>query len=187
MNRLHQKYQEQVLPALKKKFGLANELEVPRLKKLVVNVGVTDQQHRDQSIENVANQISAITGQKPAVRRAKKSIAGFKLRQGDPVGVCVTLRGDRMYQFLDKTISVVIPRVKDFQGLPANSFDGGGNYNFGLTEQIIFPEIDYDKIDQIRGLQITLVTSAQTDEQAKELLTLLGLPLEKPDTNQTNA
>src|SRR5690606_3410301 len=122
-------------------------------------------------------------GQKPAKRVARQSIASFKLRQGDPVGVSVTLRGERMYQFLDKTISIVLPRVKDFQGLPLKSFDGHGNYNFGLTEQIIFPEIEYDKIDQIRGLQITLVTSSQADDQARELLFLLGLPFEKPQTN----
>jgi large subunit ribosomal protein L5 len=184
MNRLKQQYLEKVLPKLKQEFKITNDLAVPRLLKLVVNVSVTDDQNRDASIKNTATQLAAITGQKAVIRKAKKSIAGFKLRQGDPVGLSVTLRGDRMYQFLDKTISIVVPRVKDFQGLPSGSFDGGGNYNFGLTEQIIFPEIDYDKIDKIRGLQITLVTSAETNEQAKSLLVSLGLPLEKPDTNQ---
>lgn len=183
MNRLNEHYQKKVLPELKQKFGHANDLAVAKLKKIVINVGVTDQQHRDKAIENVANQIAAITGQKPTIRAARKSIAGFKLRQGDPIGVSVTLRGDRMYQFLDKTISVVIPRVKDFQGLPLKSFDGQGNYNFGLTEQIIFPEIDYDKIDLIRGLQITLVTSTSSDEEAKSLLSLMGIPFEKAETN----
>lgn len=183
MNRLRQKYQEEVLPELKKKFNLDNDLAAPRLTKLVVNVGVTDQQHRDQAIDNVSRQITAMTGQKPAVRVARQSIAGFKLRQGDPVGVAVTLRGERMYQFLDKVISVVLPRVKDFQGIPTTSFDGNGNYNFGLKEQIIFPEIDYDKIDYIRGLQITLVTSTDSDEQALELLRLLGIPFVKEEQN----
>ena len=181
MNRLRQKYQDEILQTLKKKFNLSHDLAVPRLQKLIINVGVTDDQHRDKAIENVVSQISQITGQRPSIRKARKSIAGFKLRAGDPVGVAVTLRGERMYEFLDKTISIVLPRVKDFQGLNANSFDGQGNYNFGLTEQIIFPEINYDKIDAVRGLQITLVTSAETDEHARELLKLLGLPFEKEE------
>lgn len=179
MNRLRKKYHQEIIPTLKKRLHLSNDLAVPRLKKIIVNIGVTDQQHRDQAISNVADQLAQITGQRPAIKRAKKSIAGFKLREGDPVGLMVTLRGERMYQFLDKTINIVLPRVKDFQGLKANSFDGQGNYNFGLTEQIIFPEIDYDKIDQIRGLQITLVTSTTNDNEAKEFLTLLGIPFEK--------
>lgn len=181
MNRLRQNYQDKILPTLKKDLKLENDMAVPRIKKIILNVGVTDQQHRDKSIENVGNQIAAITGQKPAIRAAKKSIAGFKLRQGDAVGVSVTLRGERMYEFLDKTISVVLPRVKDFQGLSIKSFDGQGNYNFGLTEQIIFPEIDYDKIDTIRGLQITIVTSTSSDDEARALLSQLGLPFEKPE------
>lgn len=181
MNRLRQHYQEKIVPELKKSFNLGNDLAVPQLKKLVINVGVTDQQHRDQAISSVMDQIAAMTGQVPAKRLARKSIATFKLRQGDPVGVAVTLRGERMYQFLDKVISIVLPRVKDFQGIPANSFDGNGNYSFGLTEQLIFPEIEYDKIDSIRGLQITLVTSTNDDTQAKALLDLLGMPFEKQE------
>lgn len=179
MNRLRKQYQDEILPALKKELKINNDLAVPRLKKIIVNVGVTDQQHRDKAIESVATQLASITGQKPSPRRAKKSIAGFKLRAGDLVGVSVTLRGDRMYQFLDKTISLVLPQVKDFQGLPQKSFDGNGNYNFGLTEQIIFPEIDYDKIDSIRGMQITLVTSTSSNEHAHKLLQLIGIPFEK--------
>lgn len=179
MNRLRQKYLKEITPTLKEQYKIDNKLALPRLVKVIVNVGVTDQQHRDKSIENVSQQIAAITGQQPAKRVARKSIAGFKLRQGDPVGVTVTLRGDRMYQFLDKVISIVLPQVKDFQGVPLNSFDGNGNYNFGLKEQIIFPEIDYDKIDQIRGMQITIVTSTSVDEQSKDLLTLLGMPFQK--------
>jgi len=183
MNRLRQKYQETIAPKLAKEFAIKNPLALPKLVKIIVNVGVTDDQHRDQAVANVVEQISAITGQKPALRRAKKSIAGFKLRAGDLVGVSVTLRGERMYQFLDKTVSIVLPRVKDFQGLPDTSFDGQGNYNFGLTEQIIFPEINYDKIDTIRGLQITLVTNTHSDQQARELLSLLGIPFVKPTSN----
>lgn len=180
MNRLKQTYHQSILPELKLKFNLPNNLSVPKLTKIVVNVGVTDDQHRDQAINNVAGQIAAITGQKPSVRLAKKSIAGFKLRAGDPVGIAVTLRSERMYAFFDKLVSIVLPRVKDFQGLPLKAFDGQGNYNLGLTEQIIFPEINYDKIDTVRGLQITLVTSTDSDDQAQELLMLLGLPFEKP-------
>jgi len=182
MNRLRKKYQDTILPELKKKFNKTNDMSVAHLNKLVVNVGVTDLQHRDQAIANVSDQVAEITGQRPAVRKARQSIASFKLRQGDSVGVAVTLRGERMYQFLDKVISIVLPQVKDFQGIPINSFDGNGNYNFGLREQIIFPEIDYDKIDSIRGMQITLVTSTDQDEEARALLTSLGLPFEKIET-----
>lgn len=179
MNRLQAKYTNEIKPVLKKTFGFENDMQIPKLTKLVVNVGVTDAQHRDKAVENVSNQLSTITGQKPAIRRARQSIAGFKLREGDLVGVSVTLRGEKMYQFLDKVISAVLPRVKDFQGIPPRSFDGGGNYNFGIREQIIFPEIDYDKIDSIRGMQLTLVTSTNDDKVAFELLKLLGLPFEK--------
>lgn len=183
MNRLRQRYHKEIVPSLKKTFGYTNDMAVPKLVKLVVNVGVTDQQHRDQAVKNVGDQVAAITGQRPAVRKARQSIAGFKLRQGDPVGVAVTLRGEQMYQFFDKLISVVLPRVKDFQGVPRKSFDGNGNYNLGLKEQIIFPEIDYDKIDQIRGMQITLVTSTSSDQEAYELLVQMGVPFEKESTD----
>lgn len=183
MNRLREKYYQKLLPDLKKQFNLKNDLAVPRLSKIVINVGVTDDQHRDQSIENVSNQIASITGQRPSIRLARKSIAGFKLRAGDAVGVALTLRGERMYAFLDKLNTIVLPRVKDFQGLPLKAFDGQGNFNIGLTEQIIFPEINYDKIDTVRGLQITLVTTTTSDQQAKTLLTLLGVPFEKEEAN----
>lgn len=181
MNRLRQRYYQQILPELKKSLKLSNDLSVPRLTKLVVNIGVTDEQHRDQAIANVSEQIAAITGQKPALRKAKKSIASFKLREGDSIGLTATLRGERMYAFLDKVISIVLPQVKDFQGLSLKSFDGQGNYNFGLYEQIIFPEINYDKIDQIRGLQLTLVTSTKSDSHALELLKALGVPFQKQE------
>ncbi len=180
MNRLRQKYQQVIRKTLAKELHIDNILATPRLTKLVINVGVTDDQHRDQAVENVASQVGQITGQMPSIRRARKAIAGFKLREGDPVGVSATLRGERMYEFLDKLISVVLPRVKDFQGLSTTSFDAQGNYNFGLTEQIIFPEINYDKIDKVRGLQITLVTSSDNRQHAQALLTHLGIPFAKP-------
>lgn len=183
MNRLREKYQQQILPALQKELKLDNPMAVPKLQKIILNVGVTDAQHRKQAIESVTEQVKVMTGQKPAIRVARKSIAGFKLRQGDPVGVAVTLRGERMYEFLDKVISVVLPRVKDFQGLPTK-LDGGGNYNFGLKEQIIFPEIDYDKIDYVRGMQITIVTSTADDNQARLLLDQLGIPFVKEEAEQ---
>lgn len=179
MNRLQQQYRQKIIKSLKSDLKLTHDLSVPKLTKIIINTGVTDEQHRDKAIANVSSQLAAITGQKPSIKVARKSIAGFKLRAGDPVGVSVTLRGQRMYQFLDKTISIVLPRVKDFQGLSLTSFDGHGNYNFGLTEQIIFPEIDYDKIDTVRGLQITLVTTTDSDDQAFKLLTLLGIPFKK--------
>jgi len=182
MNRLREKYYQQIVPDLKKQFKLTNDLAVPKLTKIVINVGVTDDQHRDQSIKNVSDQIGSITGQRPSIRLARKSIAGFKLRAGDAVGVAVTLRGERMYAFLDKVNTIVLPRVKDFQGLSLKAFDGQGNYNMGLTEQIIFPEINYDKIDTVRGLQITLVTNTGSDQQSRTLLTFLGVPFEKEAT-----
>lgn len=183
MNRLQQKYNQDILKTLKKELGIENSMAVPKLNKIVVNVGVTDDQHRDKAVENVATQIATVTGQQPSIRRARKSIAGFKLRAGDAVGVSVTLRNERMYEFLDKLVSIVLPRVKDFQGLSNTSFDSQGNYNFGLTEQLLFPEINYDKIDKVRGLQITLVTSSDNDEHAKALLVHLGIPFAKPEQN----
>lgn len=185
MARLQQKYRQEIVPQLKQQFNLVNDLAVPKITKIIINVGVTDDQHRDEAIKNVTTQISAITGQKPNIRVARKSIAGFKLRAGDPIATAVTLRSTRMYHFLDKLIAIVLPRVKDFQGLPFSAFDGHGNYNLGLTEQIIFPEIDYDKIDTVRGLQITLVTSTNSDEQAQALLTLMGFPFEKDQENKS--
>jgi len=180
MNRLRQKYQEEIMPSLQKELGLKNRMAVPKIDKIVLNVGITEDQHQNQSLENMGAQLAAITGQKPKTTRAKKSIAGFKLRQGDPIGLMVTLRGERMYQFLDKLISIVLPRVKDFQGVPDNAFDPQGNYSLGLKEQIVFPEIEYDKIDKVRGLQVNIVTTSKDAKTGKRLLELLGMPFVKP-------
>lgn len=183
MNDLQQKYQQEVVPALMKEFAIANTFAVPRLRKIVLNVGVTkpeDPRARKQVLENIREQIKVITGQMPVVTLAAKSISSFKLRAGDPLGVKVTLRGAYMWEFLRKLISVALPRVKDFRGVPLSSFDGNGTYSLGIEEQIIFPEIEYDKIDSIRGLQIVMVTSARSDEQARRMFQLLGMPFEKP-------
>jgi large subunit ribosomal protein L5 len=179
MNRLRKKYQEEIKPELTRELKLVNSLSAPELKKVVVNIGITEDQHQDQALQNVSEQFAAITGQKPKITVAKKSIAGFKLRAGDPVGLTVTLRGDRMYQFTDKLITIALPRVKDFQGVKQNAFDQSGNYSLGLEEQIVFPEIDYDKIDKVRGFQINFVIKAQDKDAAKLLLTKLGMPFEK--------
>ncbi|SMP09438.1 LSU ribosomal protein L5P [Desulfurobacterium pacificum] len=177
--RLKQKYKEEVIPALMKKFGYKNVMEVPRLEKIVVNMGVGEAVQNIKALENAMEDLALITGQKPSVRRAKRSEAGFKLRKGMPIGAKVTLRKDRMWDFLDRLISIALPRVRDFKGLSPKSFDGRGNYNFGLEEQTVFPEIDYDKVDKIRGMNITIVTTAETDEEAKALLELLGFPFRK--------
>ena len=177
--RLKQKYREEVVPMLMKKFGYKNIMEVPRIEKIVVNMGVGEAVQNIKALENAMNDLAQITGQKPSVRRAKRSEAGFKLRKGMPIGAKVTLRRDRMYDFLDKLISIALPRVRDFKGLSSRSFDGRGNYNFGLEEQTVFPEIDYDKVDKIRGMNVTIVTTAETDEEAKALLEALGFPFRK--------
>jgi large subunit ribosomal protein L5 len=177
--RLKKKYYEEVVPALMKRFGYKNVMEVPRLVKIVVNMGVGEAVQNIKALENAMNDLALITGQKPCIRRAKKSEAGFKLRKGMPIGAKVTLRRDRMWEFLDRLISIALPRVRDFKGLSPKSFDGRGNYNFGLEEQTVFPEIDYDKVDKIRGMDIAIVTTAETDEEAKALLELLGFPFRK--------
>ena len=177
--RLKQKYREEVVPALMKKFGYKNIMEVPKIEKIVVNMGVGEAVQNIKALENAMEDLALITGQKPSVRRAKRSEAGFKLRKGMPIGAKVTLRKDRMWDFLDRLISIALPRVRDFKGLSPKSFDGRGNYNFGLEEQTVFPEIDYDKVDKIRGMNITIVTTAETDEEAKALLELLGFPFRK--------
>ena len=177
--RLKKKYYEEVVPALMKRFGYKNVMEVPRLVKIVVNMGVGEAVQNIKALENAMNDLALITGQKPCIRRAKKSEAGFKLRKGMPIGAKVTLRRDRMWEFLDRLISIALPRVRDFKGLSPKSFDGRGNYNFGLEEQTVFPEIDYDKVDKIRGMNITIVTTAETDEEAKALLEALGFPFRK--------
>jgi large subunit ribosomal protein L5 len=177
--RLKKKYKEEVVPALMKKFGYKNVMQVPKIEKIVVNMGVGEAVQNIKELENAMNDLALITGQKPSVRRAKRSEAGFKLRKGMPIGAKVTLRRDRMWDFLDRLISMALPRVRDFKGLSPKSFDGRGNYNFGLEEQTVFPEIDYDKVDKIRGMNITIVTSAKTDEEAKALLEALGFPFRK--------
>lgn len=178
MSRLKQRYLKEIVPALMQRFGYANAMQVPMMVKVVLNMGVGDAARDVNALEAAMNQLALIAGQKPYIRRAKKSISAFnQLRAGNPVGLAVTLRGVRMYEFLDKLFSVVLPRIRDFRGLNSNSFDGRGNYSFGLREQVIFPEIDYDSVDRIRGLDVTLVTSARDDETARELLVALGLPL----------
>ncbi|MDR0804888.1 MAG: 50S ribosomal protein L5 [Oscillospiraceae bacterium] len=177
--RLKAKYKETVAPALFKKFGYKSVMQIPKLDKIVVNVASGELKDNQKAVEATVNDIKAITGQKPIVCRAKHSVANFKLREGSIVGVKATLRGKIMYEFLDRFFNVALPRVRDFRGINPNSFDGRGNYSVGLKEQLIFPEIDYDKIDKIRGLDINFITTAKTDEEAKELLALLGAPFAK--------
>lgn len=178
-NRLYRKYKDEVAPALKDRFAYKSVMQIPKLEKIVLNMGVGDARENAKAIENASAVLSTISGQKPVVTKAKKSIANFKLREGMEIGCKVTLRGVRMYEFLDKLISIALPRVRDFRGINPNSFDGRGNYALGAKEQLIFPEIDYDSIDKIRGLNIVLVTTAETDEEAKELLAGLGMPFRK--------
>jgi len=177
--RLKEKYRESVVPALMKKFAYKNVMEIPKIEKIIVNVGCGDCRDNQKMLESVVRDISTITGQKAVVTRAKKSVANFKVRAGMPVGVKVTLRQSRMWEFLDRLINVALPRVRDFRGVNPNAFDGRGNFALGLTEQLIFPEIDYDKIEKIRGMNIVICTTAKTDEEARELLTLIGVPFAK--------
>lgn len=170
-------YEEKAVPEMMKKFGYKNIMQVPRFEKIVINMGVGEAQNDAKILEAAVKDMTTIAGQAPVVSKARKSIAGFKLREGVPVGCFVTLRGERMWEFFDRLVNVAVPRIRDFRGLSPKSFDGRGNYSFGVKEQIIFPEIDYDKILKILGMDITIVTSAGTDEEAKELLTLLGMPL----------
>jgi len=176
MARLQDQYNAEILPNLKEKFGYRNVMQVPRLSKVVVNMGLGDAIENVKVIETAAAEIGIITGQKPVVTKARKSIANFKLREGVPIGVMVTLRRDRMYTFLDKLITIALPRVRDFKGVSPKGFDGRGNYTLGIKEQIMFPEVNYDKIDKIRGMNITIVTTARTDEEGLELLRLMGMP-----------
>lgn len=175
MDRLRDKYQNEIAPAMQEKFNYKSPMQIPKLEKIVLNIGVGDHEN-SKSVENAARDLGIITGQKAVITTAKKSIANFKLREGMKIGTKVTLRGDKMYEFLDRFMSVAVPRVRDFRGLSVNSFDGRGNYSVGMKEQLIFPEIDYDSIDKVRGLDITIVTTAHTDEEARELLTLFGMP-----------
>lgn len=176
VNRLKKRYIEEVVPALKKHFDYKNVNRIPKLEKIVVNAGIGDAKDNSKSFQIAVEELKSITGQKPLVTHAKKSVANFKLREGQPVGAKVTLRNDRMYEFMDKLISIALPRVRDFRGINGNSFDGRGNYTMGVKEQLIFPEIVYDQVEKTRGFDITFVTSAHTDEEAKELLKLMGMP-----------
>jgi len=176
LNRLQEKYQKEVVPALIEKFAYKNVMQVPKLEKIVINMAVGDAVGNPKALEAAINDLTLIAGQKPIVTRAKKSLAAWKLRQGMAIGCKVTLRANRMYEFLDKFMNVALPRVRDFRGVSNKSFDGRGNYAIGLKEQLIFPEIDYDKIDKIRGMDIVIVTTAPTDEEAREFLSLMGMP-----------
>ena len=177
--RLYDKYVTEVVPALQQKFGYKNVNQIPKVDKIVINMGLGNCKDNPKALEAAVKELEAIAGQKAMVTKAKKSIANFKLREGMNIGAKVTLRGDRMYEFVDRLFNVALPRVRDFRGINANSFDGRGNYNMGLKEQLIFPEIDYDKIDKVRGMDLCFVTTATTDEEARELLTLMGAPFAK--------
>ena len=176
MEKLREQYEKEVVPALMKKYQYKSIMQVPKLDKVVINIGLGDTKENPKSLENAMNDLTQITGQRPMITKAKKSIAAFKLREGANVGCKVTLRSDKMYDFVYKLFNVALPRVRDFRGVSADSFDGRGNYSMGIKEQLIFPEIEYDKIDRLRGMDIIFVTTAETDEEAKELLTLLGMP-----------
>ena len=176
MDRLQEKYINEVVPALTEKFGYKNVMELPKIEKIIINMGVGEAVGNPKALDAAVSDLTIITGQKPILTRAKKSLAAWKLRQGMPIGAKVTLRGVRMYQFLDKFMNVALPRVRDFRGISAKSFDGRGNYTLGLKEQALFPEIEYDKIDKLRGMNIVVVTTAKTDEEARELLKLMGMP-----------
>lgn len=176
MPRMKEKYQTEVVPALMERFGYRNIMEVPRFEKIVLNIGVGEATQDPKALEAAVRDLEAISGQKPVITYAKKSVAAFKLRAGMAIGCKVTLRGDRMYEFLHRLISIALPRIRDFRGVSPASFDGRGNYSLGLREQLVFPEIDYDKIDKVRGLMVTIATTAETDEEAYELLKLMGMP-----------
>ena len=180
--RMRQRYADEISEALLKEFDYDNTMQVPRVEKVVVNIGLGEAITDGKAIDNASGDLRLITGQQPIVIKAKKSVAAFRLRQGMPIGLKVTLRGERMWSFLDKLLSVALPRIRDFRGVPENAFDGHGNYTLGLKEQLIFPEIDYDKIDKTRGMEITIVTTARTDDEARSLLTKLGMPFRRRDS-----
>jgi large subunit ribosomal protein L5 len=177
--RLRDKYESEVAGPLREQFQYGNVMEIPRLTKIVVNIGMGEALTDANSLDRAADDVAAITGQKPVITRAKRSIANFRLREGNPIGVTTTIRGQRMYEFLDRLVSAALPRIRDFQGLNPDAFDGRGNYSLGIREQLIFPEIDYDRIDKVRGMQITIVTTAKTDEEARRLLELMGMPFRR--------
>ena len=179
MSRLKDRYQKEVVPAMMKELGYKNTMQVPRLKMIVLNIGLGEAIQNTKAMEGATNDLSLISGQHPVITRAKKSIAAFRLRAGMPIGIKVTLRGERMYEFFDRLVSAVLPRIRDFQGAPRNAFDGQGNYTLGIKEQIVFPEIDYDKVDKVRGLQVCIVTTARTNEEAKRFLEMMGIPFSK--------
>jgi large subunit ribosomal protein L5 len=176
-SRMRERYRAEIVPSLMKRFNLTNPMAVPKLKKIVVNIGLGEASQNIKLLDVAVIELGQIAGQKAVVTRAKKSIANFKIRKGMPIGCCVTLRGDRMYEFLDRLCNVVLPRVRDFKGLPANAFDGRGNYTLGLRDQLVFPEIDYTRVDKIKGMNVTFTTSARNDEEGRELLRGLGVPL----------
>lgn len=179
MNRLQEKYKSDIVKAMMDKFNYDSVMQVPKIEKIVINMGVGDAVSNSKALDMAVEELTILSGQKPLVTKAKKSIAGFKLREGMPIGAKVTLRGERMYDFLDKLVTVSLPRVRDFRGVSKKAFDGRGNYTLGVKEQLIFPEIDYDKVSKVRGMDIVVVTTAKTDEEARELLTLLGMPFQK--------
>ena len=179
MNRLQELYKSEVIPGLIKKFNYKNELQAPKLDKIVINMGVGEAKENAKVLDSAVKDLEIISGQKPVITKAKKSVANFKVREGMPIGCKVTLRGERMYDFLDRLVNLALPRVRDFRGINPNSFDGRGNYALGIKEQLIFPEIDYDKVDKVRGMDVIFVTTANTDEEARELLTLFGMPFRK--------
>ncbi len=179
--RLLERYREEMVPQLMKDFSYSNVMQVPKLTKIVLNIGLGEAVSNGKAIDAAVNDLTLITGQKPVVTNAKKSIAAFKLREGMPIGAMVTLRGQKMYEFIDRLVAVALPRIRDFRGVPQNSFDGRGNYTLGIREQIVFAEIDYDRIDKVRGLELSIVTTARNDEEGRSLLTKLGMPFSRPD------
>jgi len=181
MNKMQEKFNQEVVPALRKAFDLKNIMQVPRIEKVVVNIGMGEAMDNPKTLESAVSDLTTITGQKPIMTKARKSIANFKLREGRLIGTKVTLRGDRMWAFLDRLMNTALPRVRDFRGVSANAFDGRGNYTLGLRDQLIFPEIEYDKIDKLRGMEVTIVTTAKNDDQARVMLQLLGMPFSKKE------
>ncbi|WP_085520761.1 50S ribosomal protein L5 [Tuberibacillus sp. Marseille-P3662] len=179
MNRLKEKYENEIVPALMEKFNYSSVMEAPKIEKVIVNMGIGEAAQNPKLLDEAVDELTALSGQKPVITRAKKSIAGFKIREGMPIGAKVTMRQTRMYDFLDKLIAVSLPRVRDFRGISQKSFDGRGNYTLGIREQLIFPEIEYDKVNKIRGMDVVVVTTANTDEEARELLRLIGMPFRK--------
>jgi large subunit ribosomal protein L5 len=184
MSRMHEKYRKETVPALMKRFGWKNMMAVPKIQKITLNIGLGEASQNAKLLDTAAIELGQITGQKPVITKAKKSIANFKIRKGMPIGCAVTLRGEKMYEFLDRLCNVVLPRVRDFRGLPSNAFDGRGNYTLGLKDQLVFPEIDYTRVDKIKGMNVTLTTTAKNDEEGRELLKALGFPLREKGAAQ---